>query len=194
MNKADRPIALDYRPDEAGPGVPVRSRSKHRLSVVCAAICCTLAVAACGSSSKPKSASTGGAGSMLKLSECMRSHGVSGFPDPSTSQGQNAIGIDGYNFNLPSSLNPQSPAFESAQKTCGNLIAGGSGPPRGFSPVKARQAALAHAECMRQHGVPDFPDPKVSANSQGITASSGGPGIDPRSPAFQKAQKICQPK
>lgn len=107
MNKAGRPIALDYRPAEAGRGVPMRSRSKHRLSVVCAAICCTLSVAACGSSSKPKSASTGGSGSMLKFSECMRSHGVSGFPDPSTSQGQNAIGIDGYDFNLPSTLNPQ---------------------------------------------------------------------------------------
>ena len=66
------------------------------------------------------------------------------------------------NFNLPSNLNLQSPAFKSAQKTCGNLIAGGSGPPRGFSPVKASRAALTHAECMRQHGVPDFPDPKAA--------------------------------
>jgi hypothetical protein len=122
----------------------------------------------------------------------MRSHAVPDFPDPSTRQGPNAFGIDGYNFNLPANLNPQSPAYESADKACGHLINAGSGAPHKF-PAKARQAALAHAECMRRHGVPNFPDPTFSGGAQGITVSSGGRGINPRSPAFQQAQKICQP-
>jgi hypothetical protein len=154
---------------------------------------CTLAVAACSSSTKPTSG-TGASSLMLKYSECMRSHDVSGFPDPSTSQGPNSFGIDGYNFNRPANLDTQSPAYKSAQNACGKLITGGGGPAR--SPAfaaKARQAALAHAECMRQHGVPNFPDPTFSSNGQGITVGSGGPGINPRSPAFQHAQKICQP-
>jgi len=122
----------------------------------------------------------------------MRSHGVSGFPDPSTTQGPNSMGIDGYNFNLPSNLNLQSPAVESAQKTCGSLINGGGGGSH-VLPARARQAAFAHARCMRAHGVPAFPDPTVSSNGQGITVRSGGPGMNPRSPAFQKASKACEP-
>jgi len=59
--------------------------------------------------------------------------------------------------------------------------------------AKARQAALAHAQCMREHGVPNFPDPTISTNGGGIVQSSGGRGLNPQSPAFQQAQKICQP-
>jgi hypothetical protein len=56
------------------------------------------------------------------------------------------------------------------------------------------------AQCMRAHGVPNFPDPKVSVGpgGRGITmsigaqAAAGGPGrLSPASPAFQKAQKAC---
>jgi hypothetical protein len=63
------------------------------------------------------------------------------------------------------------------------------GPPRGLA--KAREAALAHADCMREHGVPNFPDPTVSGSAQGISSSSGGGGINPQSPAFQHAEMIC---
>jgi hypothetical protein len=167
-----------------------------RISVVSVAICCTLALAACGSANKPTSAGAGGSTSMLKYSECMRSHGVPAFPDPSTTQGPNSFGIDGYNFNLPANLNTRSPAYESASTTCGKLINGGGGGPANNPAfvAKARQAALAHAECMRQHGVPSFPDPTFHSNGQGVTVGSGGPGLNPQSPAFQQAQKICQPK
>ncbi len=168
-----------------------------RLWIASAALSCALLVAACGSSSNPSSAQTGTgsslSGSLVKFSACMRSNGVPGFPDPSTSQGPNSFGIDGYNFNLPSNLNSQSPAYEAADKTCRGLIGGGSSSPRNPELVaKAKQSALAHAHCMREHGVPNFPDPTVSANAEGITVSSGGAGLNPRSPAFQQAQKACQ--
>ena len=57
--------------------------------------------------------------------------------------------------------------------------------------AKARQPALAHAQCMRKHGVPNFPDPTVSSNGGAIVQRSGGEGLNPRSPAFQQAQKLC---
>ena len=44
---------------------------------------------------------------------------------------------------------------------------------------------LAFAQCMRKHGLPDFPDPTSSGQLQlpsGLTTSS---------PAFQKAAKVC---
>jgi hypothetical protein len=44
---------------------------------------------------------------------------------------------------------------------------------------------------MREHGVPNFPDPTVTSDGGGIAVASGG-GLNPRSPAFRQAQKICQ--
>ncbi len=52
------------------------------------------------------------------------------------------------------------------------------------------QRGLQFARCMRSHGVPNFPDPKVITG----TASNQEaylPGIDPQSPAFQSAAKAC---
>jgi hypothetical protein len=172
--------------------------SKQHFRTVGAAICCTLALASCGStgpSSAHTSANVTNAALLVNYSACMRSHGVPDFPDPATSQsGDNSFGVDGYNFNLPANLNTQAPAYESAERHCQGLIGfGGGGLAHNPAVVaRARQAALAHAQCMRQHGVPNFPDPTVSSIGGAIVQSSGGIGINPRSPAFQQAQKICQ--
>ena len=55
-----------------------------------------------------------------------------------------------------------------------------------------RQAALAFARCMRQHGI-DMPDPKFDANggvTQEFKAGPGGRG--PNDPKFKAAQQACQ--
>lgn len=172
--------------------IVTRSRAQHRFAAVSAAIGCMLAIAACGSSNGPTSTHTGASlqKSLVNYAQCMRSHGVSGFPDPGTSQGPNAFGIDGYTFNLPTTLSTQSPAYRNANKTCGKLIPGANGTGHGI-PARAKRAALAHAQCMRTHGVPNFPDPTFSGN--GMSEKSAGPGMNPRSPAFQAAQKACGP-
>jgi hypothetical protein len=46
---------------------------------------------------------------------------------------------------------------------------------------------LKYAECMRSHGVPDFPDP---VNGQ-LTVPPGR-DLNPSSPAFQSASQACQ--
>jgi len=165
--------------------------------ILTAAVACAVAITACGSSGNPQSAQAPSqSASLVRFAGCMRSHGVPGFPDPSTSQGPNSFGIDGYNFNLPSNLNLQSPAYVSANKSCANVIGGGGGGPAQNPALlaKARRSALAHAVCMRRHGVPSFPDPTITSSGGGITVGSGGAGLNPRSPAFQQAQKICQPR
>jgi len=48
--------------------------------------------------------------------------------------------------------------------------------------------ALAYSQCMRSHGVPNFPDP--------VATPSGGygfrtQGVDPKSSAFQSASEAC---
>jgi hypothetical protein len=172
----------------------MRASVPPKLWLVSAAISGTLAIAGCGSSGPSSTGTAAGPSIVAKLDKfaaCMRHQGVSGFPDPSTSETPNSFGIDGYDFDLPSSINSQSPAYESADKTCERFIGSGTSGGPHLDLARARKAALAHAACMREHGVPNFPDPTVTGNGQGVTVKSGGPGISPQSPAFHKAQKLC---
>jgi hypothetical protein len=62
---------------------------------------------------------------MLKISECMRQHGVSGFPDPTLSPPSNPAGYSiledrgGVVLAVPSTINPGSPGFKQAAAACG---------------------------------------------------------------------------
>jgi len=88
----------------------------------------------------------------VKFAECMRANGVSGFPDPDAS---GSLTIDGVVNG--SSLDPNSAAFKQAIGACKNLE------PPGFTGGKVtpqqRTARLKFAQCIRDNGVPDFPDP-----------------------------------
>jgi hypothetical protein len=57
----------------------------------------------------------------LKFSACMRSHGVPSFPDPEFSGGMTRIAIDSKN----GGIDPNSPIFQKAQKTCQKLMPDG---------------------------------------------------------------------
>jgi hypothetical protein len=112
--------------------------------------------AGCGSSAPPATdtAAAGGGtttasataqGKAVKLAECIRAHGVPHFPDPDAN-GDYAFGID------------VSPAvWRKATEACKELT-----PPGTFSgkrSPKQQSAALRFAQCARDHGVKDFPDP-----------------------------------
>ena len=53
--------------------------------------------------------------------------------------------------------------------------------------VGTSAAGEKFSECMRKHGVPNFPDP----NAQGVITIESGEGIDPGSPAFTSARTVC---
>jgi hypothetical protein len=61
----------------------------------------------------------------LKISECMRQHGVSGFPDPTLTPPSNPAGYSiledrgGVVLAVPSTIDPASPLFKQAADTCG---------------------------------------------------------------------------
>ncbi|MEA2196091.1 MAG: hypothetical protein QOJ25_142, partial [Solirubrobacteraceae bacterium] len=55
----------------------------------------------------------------LKFSACMRSHGVTGFPDP-------VFSGNGARLQLSGGINPRAPAFQAAQKACGSPIVKGA--------------------------------------------------------------------
>jgi hypothetical protein len=54
----------------------------------------------------------------LRAAACMRAHGIAGFPDPSFSGG-------GVHFPIPSGIDPSSPQFTQARRTCQRLIPAG---------------------------------------------------------------------
>lgn len=57
----------------------------------------------------------------------------------------------------------------------------------GESNSGAYAAGLKFADCMRSHGVPNFPDPGPGGGIQ----IGAGSGVSPGSPAFQSAQNAC---
>lgn len=86
---------------------------------------------------------------MVRFADCMRTHGVPEFPDPSAPE------------QFKASLSSTAPAFRAAMPVCQHLLpAGGRGGQASAPPSRAQKAAeLAFARCMRAHGFPSFPDP-----------------------------------
>jgi hypothetical protein len=55
------------------------------------------------------------------------------------------------------------------------------------------KTALAFSQCMRDHGITDFPDPQTTGDGHIGVQINGGPSstLDPSSSAFQAAQQAC---
>jgi hypothetical protein len=105
------------------------------------------------STSSSSSKNTTNRGEAMKFAECMRDNGVREFPDPDAS-GQ--LTIDGVLNG--SSLDPNTPAWKDAIGACKDLQ------PPGFTgdhevSADEQDARLEFAQCIRDHGVEDFPDP-----------------------------------
>jgi hypothetical protein len=114
----------------------------------------------------------------VKFSGCMRSHGLTNFPDPT-------VGSNG----LPSwfGVSNQAPAYKAADQVCKKDLPE-IGPHTSGAKAASNRAALKYATCMRASGVTDFPDP----NGQGLIKLSATGTLDPNSPQFQKAETACK--
>jgi hypothetical protein len=173
----------------------------HRSIVASALVACAcgLAVTACGSSGsggKDGNSRAANYQSFLNYSKCMRAHGLPNFPDPSAGGGIQISPSEG--------VNPSSPAFQSAQKTCQHLLPGG-GPGNQKPTEQDKQRMLALANCMRAHGLTNFPDPTTGQPNlgaggpgqgaiigiNGLFFNLGAAGLNPQSPAFEHAAEAC---
>jgi hypothetical protein len=109
----------------------------------------------------------------VKFSECMRDNGVKEFPDPDAS---GKLTIDGVLNG--SSLDPSTPAWKEASSACKDLQ------PPGFTgdqevSDEEQEVRLEFAQCIRDNGVEDFPDPAkgeplVDTNRIPSSATDGG--------------------
>ena len=107
----------------------------------------------------------------MKWAECVRAHGVPNFPEANS---QGAVNLAGLNVN--------SPQFLAALQACQSLVV--AAPPDQAAQIVKRAEAVA--QCMRKHGVPNFPDP----NSHGTIVLPGN--VDPNSAQFQAATQACR--
>jgi len=111
----------------------------------------------------------------------MRRHGVPNFPDPD-SNGRLV-------FSSGEGINPNSPQFRAAQRACQSLLPHYQ--PSAKAQAQFLKQALRFSQCMRAHGVPNFPDPQSSGSGVGLRITKDS-GIDPNSPQFKAAQKACE--
>ncbi len=132
-------------------------------------------LAACSASPPAGSSGSLPAGSSryqkgLAYAECMRSHGIANFPDPN-SQGRFIISNNVVN-GVSHGVDQSSPQFVSANRTCEKLL------PNGGQITAAQQRQqmselLSVAECIRSHGIPNFPDPIQSGSGVSFPPQSG---------------------
>ena len=116
-----------------------------------ATIAAAMAIVACGGSSPSPGVQTNpnqaqAQQDTLNFARCMRSHGVSNFPDD-----LNVRDVPG--------INPSSPAFKSAQTACRHLLPVKTGPSAAPS-ATTRAKMLRLSNCLRAHGYPSMPDPR----------------------------------
>lgn len=194
-----------------------------RLRGVLLASAAVVALAGCGASKSPSVAaipaitsssvassannSSGAAGSpssqtqvrqdALTYAHCMRANGVPDFPDPGAG--------GGFVFPVGGGVDPSSAAFKAAQTKCESLLPNG-GPPAPGAPTHPSTQALAQmvkvAQCMRRHGIADFPDPRTTmpslspgggevSNIDGVILAFPA-SLDTQSPAFTQAAAACR--
>jgi hypothetical protein len=139
-------------------------------------------VAQVGTTSSANPASS--AGNAQEYSACMRSHGVRNFPDPD-SNGKILI-TGGSDNNQLTGVDTNSQQFGAAARACQKLRPDGG--PTSQQQAKTQQAMLKFAECMRSHGVPEFPDPKPG----GALVIGKKAGVDPSTNQFKVAQQTCK--
>jgi hypothetical protein len=159
----------------------LRRAGLRRAGVLTAALAGTaLLAAACGGGG-PAGESTAYQTTYQKqlgYAQCMRAHGLPGFPDPQSNGTFNSTRANGSDF--------VGPRFQSADRACAHL----EGPAETAAQFQRDvRGALRYAACMRAHGIAGF-----QATVQGNRIGMGiqGPGTEMNSPLFLSAQRACR--
>jgi len=133
-----------------------------------------------GGPAKPSSsaAPSGGEDPALKYSACVRANGVPNFPDPDVNGG---LDVD------LGKLGVSKDKLDAADKKCKQYMPNG-GQPQKLDPEKLA-LARQYSQCMRENGVPKFPDPDANG---GIALDGRKLGVDPIGATMKAAEKACK--
>lgn len=160
---------------------------KRRPLAVLALVVLVALISGCGASAPAETATGSGNNNAANTQKavtfagCMRNNGVTNFPDPASGKVTIDAVVNG------SRLDPNAPAFEQAIRACKRLE------PAGFMGGKRtsqqQQAGLKFAQCIRENGVPDFPDPLPNGplvDTNRIPSSNSPAGMSNLHAAMQK--------
>jgi hypothetical protein len=172
-----------------GPGPRPPCLRPARAAAVITVMAAALLAAACGGS--PSSTGSGGSpnaggsatSQLVAYTQCMRSHGVPDYPGP-TSGGQMPKITSGQQVGVSDSR------LTAAQGACQDLW-----PYQAPTQAQQRQQLtddLKFAQCMRSHGLPNFPDPTNSDGYVEFVISVSRDGFDPHSPQILAKAHECQ--
>jgi hypothetical protein len=128
--------------------------------------------------------SGGNAQGLLAYASCMRSHGITNFPDPASS--------GGIPKETPQQLGVSNSQLEAAQNDCLHLVPGKSLSGQASQTISTQQQSdyLKLAACMRSHGITNFPEPAFS-NGQ-VEFPMLQHLVDIQSTQFTQAFHSCQ--
>lgn len=157
-----------------------------QIPTIAAALVCGLALAACGPDEAEPVADREQQNreAMLAYAKCMREQGVD-IRDPEFDGGR----VLQRGPKLDVSRDKLHEAEEACRKHREKIE------PPDLSPEQQREmkeAALAHAKCMREHGLENFPDPTFDEDGGAQIRIGPGTGLDPESPDFREAEKACR--
>ena len=147
------------------------------ISGFAALVSLALLAGGCGGGSNPPAAGVQANGA-LAFAQCMRSNGVSSYPDP-TSSGLVKESLE--------QLGVSSSRFQAAESACRHLLPNGGSGPNAAQVQQVRALSLSFSRCVRSHGVPNFPDP----GSNGRIPDPATVGVDQGSPKFEAANQAC---
>ncbi len=179
------------------------NRGPRRAGALAVAAAVTMLATACGgggassSASAPTYAHAPTYAQKIALAQCMRSHGVPNFPDPNASGSYTLTSNGSIEGAGGSSIDIDSSQAQAAYGDCRHLVPGApsiSQLEQDVQQEKQRQEQalpmlLKYSQCMRSHGVPNFPDLGQSHRSPPPGNSAA---INPNSPQFQAASTACQ--
>ena len=155
-----------------------QARTRTAVAVMAMAALALLAAACSDSPSSTGSGGSANSGStnsqQVAFAQCVRSHGVSNYPDPDK---RGVIPKESLH-----QLGVSSSQFQLAQNACQHFLPNGGNGPDQAQLQQVRALGLRFAQCMRNHGVA-LPDP----DSSGRIPDPASAGIDQGSPQFEAA-------
>jgi len=158
-------------------------------SVALLAAGCSGGSGSSGAGGSPGASPGNSATGSLAYSQCMRAHGITNFPDPSSSGGISISGNSG--------VNVDSAQYLAASKACQSKQGGQQSQAQQDEDY---QAELKYAHCMQSRGL-DIPDPVAPGSGGGPVSQSnsspgsgpaGSNGPNPNSPQYIAANKACE--
>jgi hypothetical protein len=164
----------------------------HTRATLAAAVACgSLLAAGCGSSSHNSNASVGSSSAgpaavAYKYAACMRAQGIPDFPDPKVSTGPGGA----VKVAVLGGGGPNAPAVRTANKKCQGILPTPTSPSQIAAQQHTQEVDLvSFAQCLRAHGLTDFPDPTAQGqlSIQMITDA----GVDLHAPQTLTAAKAC---